>query len=215
MIEFLKRRKIIIIIIVILTIIIFKNINSSTNEYSEIGQNEILVTQNNSTENLETEEEKKNMIIVHIAGEVKKTGIVEVQEGSRISDVIELAGGLTEKADIDNVNLAYVVNDGIKINIPSIDDETDVKQNYIVGDSGSNVIIGAQSSENKSVSKVNINKASQTELETLPGIGPSLAIRIIEYRDQNGKFKSIEEIKNVSGIGDIKYSNIENCISIK
>lgn len=125
-------------------------------------------------------------------------------------------GGLTEDSDISNVNLAYVLDDGIKIKIPSISETTEeVNQNVITEENGENIIENKILQETSSNKGVNINKANNTELETLPGIGASLAMKIIQYREQNGKFSAIEDLKNVNGIGDSKYENIKDLISVK
>ena len=106
-----------------------------------------------------------------------------------------------------------MIEDGMKIRIPSSNEE-DIEANYISVDSGKGVII---SEENNNTSNliVNINTADETELEQLPGIGPSIASKIIEYRNQNGKFKNIEDIKNVTGIGESKYEKIKDFIKVK
>lgn len=170
------------------------------------------------------------IIIVHITGAVRNWGIIELPVNSRIADAIEKAGGLTEEADISNINLAYILEDGMKINIPSIYDviqsetKEESEENYISKENGENIISsrGNNSSVNNSRGKnskteeniVNINTATQTELETLPGIGTSTALKIINYRNENGRFETIDDIKNVSGIGDIKFNNIKDLICI-
>ena len=153
------------------------------------------------------------MMAVHVTGEVKNPGVVKVKEGSRIEDIIEAAGGLTENADITNVNLAYIVEDGMKIRIPSSNEEND-SEDYITEDSGKGVIL-SEESNNSSSSIVNINTANEAELEQLPGIGPSISSKIVEYRNKNGKFKNIEDIKNVTGIGDSKFEKIKEYIKVK
>ena len=179
----------------------------------------------------------ENKIYVYITGEVNVPGVVILDEGSRIVDAINSAGGTTSKANISKVNLVYVLEDGMKVNIPS---DNDLKNNpdfeYITMSSGdgrndnSSGLAGTNSSSSNSsasnssglresqsssrYSIVNINTATQTELETLPGIGPSLALKIINYRNENGKFSSIEEIKNVSGIGESKFEDLKNYITI-
>lgn len=160
----------------------------------------------------ETQEEKSEVkkIIIHITGCVRNTGIVEVDDGSRIIDVIEKAGGLTEEADISKVNLAYIVEDAQKIYIPSILDEKEIE--YVSTENGDNVIIEDKTKEK--TGKVNINKAKQTELEQIPGIGPSTALKIINYRNEKGEFNSIEEIKEISGIGDKKFNEIKEHIEV-
>lgn len=167
-------------------------------------------------------------IYVYITGEVNVPGVVILNEKSRIVDAINAAGGTTAKADISKVNLVYVLEDGMKINIPN---SNDLKNNpdfeYITMNSGDGASDRGASGENSGGvegspggafsnrnSIVNINTASQTELESLPGIGPSLALKIINYRNENGKFSSIDQIKNVSGIGDAKFENMKSLISI-
>ncbi len=159
---------------------------------------------------------EEERIVVHIMGEVKKTGIIYLRKGARIADAIKAAGGVTKEADIDAVNLAYVLEDGQKINIPNKKDKEKNGNNvYITSESGNNVII-EDNNQSKGVNKkVNINEASQSDLETLPGIGPSIASRIIEYREQNGKFSKIEDLQNVKGIGDAKYNRIKDSITVK
>ena len=154
--------------------------------------------------------EDKNIIILHMIGEIKNPGIIEIEEGSRLIDAIEAAGGITEKADISKVNLAYVVSDGQKIYIPSYLDEN--IKNYIQDNIGDNIII--EDIYIKKSELVNINTAKQEELETITGIGPSTALKIINYRQENGKFKRVEDIKNVPGIGDAKFNALKNEICV-
>ena len=190
---------------------------------------------------------EKSKIYVYITGEVNVPGVVVLNEGSRIVDAINAAGGTTAKADISKVNLVYVLDDGMKVNIPN---SNDLKNNpdfeYITmnsGDGGNDDYYGGSSSSasgsgsgasggtgggvsgqgssrsgssgsSKRYDVVNINTASQTELETLPGIGPSLALKIINYRKENGKFSSIEQIKDVSGIGESKFEILKKYITI-
>lgn len=147
-------------------------------------------------------------IVVHITGEVENEGVIEIEEDARIIDIIEQAGGATEEADLSKINLAYLVKDGQKINIPNINEEK--LEEYVTEEAGENVI----EESGKINNKVNINEAKQTELETLPGIGPSTALKIINYRQENGEFKTIEDIKNVPGIGESKFENIKESICV-
>lgn len=209
MLDFLKQRKVIIItVVVIIGFIFLKLYNNSESFNSE----ELYTSEKNIISEKNTEEEE-DIIVIHITGEVKKPGVVKIKQGSRIEDVISAAGGLTENGDITNVNLAYVVEDGMKIRIPSIGEEN-IDESYISVDGGKGVIMSEENS-NYSNSIININTASETELEQLPGIGPSISSRIIQYRDTNGKFKNIEDIKNVTGIGNNKYEKIKNFIKVK
>ena len=206
-----KKQKIILSIIAILVaigIIYFINNKNQTNNI-ELDENILVSNQNTKQMSQDTEE----IVIVHITGSVKNPGIVKLKEGSRIEDAIEAAGGLTENADISNVNLAYVLDDGTKIKIPNLDDEDIGDEDVVSKDSGEGIIQEDEKTTNTNI--VNINKATENELSTLPGIGNSLATRIVEYRKQNGNFKTIEDIKNVSGIGESKFANIKDFISIK
>ena len=155
------------------------------------------------------EDEIQDDDIIHITGEVENEGIVKIKKNSRIADVIEKAGGVTEEADLSKVNLAYEVKDGQKINIPNFEEDEQIEE-YVTEDAGENVL----PEEERKNGKVNINTAKQTELETLSGIGPSTALKIINYRDENGEFKSIEDLKNVPGIGDSKFENIKDDICV-
>ena len=156
-------------------------------------------------------------IVIHISGEVTNPGVISLKEGARVIDAINNAGGLTSKADISKVNLAYVLEDAQKIYIPSIDDKEDSV--YILEGSGDTEIVtsGAGNTENKKEGKlmININTATEEQLQELAGIGDSIAKRIVDYRKENGKFNSIEDIKNVSGIGDAKFNKIKDNICVK
>lgn len=151
----------------------------------------------------------EEIIVVHITGEVNKPGIVILNKNSRIADAINKAGGATKEADLNQINLAYILEDGQKIYIPNKNEKID-EDEYITEGNGNNIGNNSQ----KEGEKVNINEAMQTELEELPGIGPSLASRIIEYREQNGDFKKIEELQNVKGIGDAKYNDLKDKVTV-
>lgn len=205
--EFLSQKQKIIVIIIAVLMLIFIGyyiIKKSNDSYAELE-----VIEENNIETKETETyELEEKIKVHIAGEVKKEGILEFEEGSRIADVIDKAGGTTGDADLSKINLAYEVEDGQKIYIPNKNNKEDVE--YIIEEAGEGII----NNEENTSKKININTASQTELETLSGIGPSTALKIIHYREENGDFNTIEDIKNVSGIGDAKFNNIKEEITV-
>lgn len=205
-----KRTIIYILIIVIFLVGIYFSFIKKENSYIENSINTIILNTNEENNQIE---EKSNKIIIYITGAVKNEGIYEIEENSRIADSIEIAGGLTTEANISNINLAYILEDGMKIYIPkknentnSIKDET----NTYISKENSNT----ESSQKQINNKININTATQSELETLPGIGPSIALNIINYRKEKGKFNSIEDIKKVNGIGENKYNNIKELIKI-
>lgn len=209
-----KQKTTILIIAIIVAIGMIYFIYNKNQIRSDINlESEILIS--NTSENKTNVEIQEDLVIIHITGSVKNPGIVKLKDGSRIEDAIEAAGGLTENADITNVNLAYVLDDGVKIRIPSITDEKNGDEQILEEGSGENIIEETNMTLGASTKEVNINKATETELQSLPGIGASLASRIIEYRNQNGKFSKIEDIKNVNGIGDSKYDNIKDFITVK
>ena len=179
---------------------------NKTKEYTAYDPNDIV----QKSDAKELEEVVEKIIVVHITGQVKHEGIVQVAEGSRLADVIKKAGGTKDTADLSKVNLAYIVKDGQKIYIPSIEDQE--IQEKMTLDGGKGVILEEEEGFPSKV--VNINQATQTELETLTGIGPSTAMKIIKYREKNGKFRKIEDIKNVPGIGESKFENIKNDIGV-
>lgn len=163
----------------------------------ETNTNEIIASSNN---------EEKTIIKVHIDGQIKNRGVLELEEGSRLVDAIEKSGGLTEEADTSNINLADILQDGEKVYIYSKQEVEELKSIGKLNEEIDNTT--------KKNNKININTATQAELEEITGIGPSLAQKIIEYRESNGKFKDIEELKNVSGIGDKKFESMKSQITI-
>ena len=175
------------------------------------GSEEIEEVENetNNENNIDEENEVLEEIVVHVTGEVNKPGIVVLKSNSRIADAINEAGRATKEADLNQINLAYILEDGQKIYIPNKNEKID-EDEYITEGNENNI----GNSNSKEGEKVNINEAMQTELEELPGIGPSLASRIIEYREQNGDFKKIEELQNVKGIGDAKYNDIKDKVTV-
>ena len=198
-------------IILIIVGIIYHN-QTSQNEFEEIEFQNIVINENETQEqDIENVVEiEKNYIKIHIAGEVKNTGILELEEGARISDAIEKAGGTTEMANLDKVNLAYCLEDGQKLYIPN-KNQKDIE--YITIENGENIIEETKTSSTGK--KINLNKADEDNLQEIPGIGPSMAQKIILYRNENGDFKSIEDLKNVSGIGDKKFDSMKEYICVK
>lgn len=231
-----KKKIIITIILIVVVIVIFAvYLLSNQESFEDFDLNEIVLEENNQTnENITTNtksavseentnenkiEDEIKEIVVHITGAVKKEGIVYLKEGDRIIDAIKKAGGETKNADLSQVNLAYVLADGQKIYIPNkneridefiIEAGTGTTANLSQANTGATKNAG----NNTVTSKVNINTADEVELDSLPGIGPSIAKKIVDYRNENGKFNNIEDIKNVSGIGDAKYEDIKNYITV-
>lgn len=206
-----NRTILIIALVFIIGIIVFV-FNNNQLEKSNIND-EILIS-NKTSNDKDDNNEEENKIVVHITGAVKIPGVVRLAEGARIEDAIDKAGGLTEDANIINVNLAFVLEDGTKIRIPSNSDEENfTEENILSIDSGEG--IDGFSNLKKNEVAININKANEQDLQTLQGIGPSLASKIITYRNENGNFKNIEDIKKVSGIGESIFENIKDKIYVK
>lgn len=209
--HFNKKQKIIaIILITIIGIGIYCYTDAIENTNEEEIENVLEVAQTNTTK----ETEEKN-IFVHIAGCVQKEGMLELSSNSRIADAIEKAGGLTQEADLSDINLAYLLEDGMKIYIPNQNERQENNEKTENTAKTENTPSMQIQDTNTKQDVININTATQEELDTLPGIGPATATKIIEYRKEKGKFKQKEEIKEVSGIGEAKYEKIKEYISIK
>lgn len=167
-------------------------------------------------------EEHLKTIFVHIEGAVNSPGIKEVPKGTRIFEVIEMADGETADADISKINLASILKDEQKIVVPYkiiVDETLNKVQEQAQAQSKNQA--QSQSTKDKTSSStaesvvfVNLNSADINELQKLVGIGPSMAQKILDYREENGYFNSIEEIKNVSGIGEAKFEKIKDNISV-
>ena len=213
-----KKQKILLIMIIfIITLgIIYYTYTTKTNDEFSIEEQNLEIEENEREKEINENIKENTKIIVHISGAVRNEGIVELKEKARIADAIEMAGGITEDAYMKDVNLATILEDGMKIYIPTKEEVE--KQGENINDSVSKDtnldIYNNGSNTSKKNNKVNINTASKEELDTLPGIGESTANKIINYRKENGKFKTIEEIKEVSGIGDSKFEDIKDLIEI-
>lgn len=149
----------------------------------------------------------QNDVTVYVSGEVTSPGLVTLSSTSRVKDAISACGDFTPLADKNGVNLAQKLTDGMQINVPA----QTIKQNT-AENSAASLDLMQNSADNTEI--VNINTATKEQLDTLPGIGPATADKIIEYRQTNGPFQSVEDIKNVRGIGDAKFSKMQSRIRI-
>ncbi len=234
---------IIILLTIIIIVIIVFDIKLPKKEEEVKENNNVALVSKKETEEPESEETvtitEELKYYVDIKGAVKKPGVYEVEKGMIINDVIKLAGGLKSNASTKYLNLSKHVTNEMVINIFTTTEikELDVKEETVcssstadIKDCASSTIVESNElpttsspsdsssetpkTETPTNTKININTASLNELMNISGIGESKAQAIIEYRNTNGLFKSIEDIKNVSGIGDALYEKIKNSITI-
>lgn len=149
-------------------------------------------------------------MIVDVRGAVHKPGVYTLPAGSRVQDVLALAGDALTNADLRPLNLARKLNDGEQIYITLIGEATPVPPPASSSKSST-----ARTPTRAPQGKININTATLDELDALPGIGPSIAQRIIDYRTQNGNFKKIEDLKDVRGIGDALFDQIKESVTVQ
>lgn len=150
-----------------------------------------------------------NAIVVHVDGAVASPGVYELAIASpRVRDAVDAAGGLAQGADTSSINLALPLGDGQKVHVPFEGEAAGAEADS----SGGDAVIGSVSSSMPSL--VNINSATAEELDSLPGVGPSTAAAIVEDRDANGPFSSVEDLMRVSGIGEKKFAKLRDHICV-
>lgn len=201
---------IIVIMVIAILFIIFNLVGSPSSEEVSIDVAEAADLQNDEvTEN----PDGTNEICVHVVGCVNEPGIYYLSEGSRIADAIEAAGGMTEDAHASYLNLAEMLEDASQIDVLS-KSEYDLMVKQGSEDVSNRGYEGVPATRDDANGKININTASPSELQKLSGIGESKAKKIVEYRDKNGLFKSVDELTKVSGIGDKTLESIRESICI-
>ncbi len=146
------------------------------------------------------------MLVVHVAGDVARPGVVRVAAGARVVDAIEAAGGGLPDADLDRLNLAAKVTDGQRVAVAKIGAPAPVEAGAATG--------GVDPAGGASTGPINLNTATAAQLEELPGIGPSLAAAIIAEREKRGGFTAVSELQDVRGIGELRYADIKELVSI-
>lgn len=210
-----KKQNLIIVIAITIIVLAFSvsNYISKQKVYvlSDWQKNDTTEIVDKGHNDVKTYENNVEKILVHVEGEVVSPGVYELNKDTRVFDAIEAAGGLLETADRKKVNLAKKIVDEEYIYIYSEKDilsENDKEFNNITN-------IHMATTNNKNQTLLNINKANATELQMLPGIGQVLADRIIEYRMEKGNFNTVEDLKNVSGIGDKKFEDIKEKITVR
>ena len=162
---------------------------------SSLGKEDTVMITKGSSVDVEPKDIKTPKIYVHVAGSVKSPGIYQLDSGTRVYDAVLAAGGFTSKANQASVNMARALNDGEQLLISS----------------GS----GPQSFDNSMTSSlISLNQASASQLEDLPGVGPALAGRMIDWRTANGGFKAKEDLLNVAGIGDKLFASVKDLVTL-
>jgi competence protein ComEA len=194
------KTKLLSVMILLIIIIVYFFIRSVGQDDIVIGDTSPPIINEPSKDENTPDEEKPIIIMVDVKGAVNSPGVYVAMEGERVIDIINKAGGFASKADQNQVNLSQHVEDEMVILVPRLGEMSENLQN------------ASSYSQN---SLVNINKASESELQTLPGIGPSKATAIIEYRETNSGFQTIEDLKKISGIGEKTFEKLEPLISIK
>ncbi|WP_235867528.1 helix-hairpin-helix domain-containing protein [Ureibacillus chungkukjangi] len=172
-------------------------------------QNEEVV-ENEATTNATIEQPKIEEIMVDVKGAVKSPGVYILTADDRIIDAIDRAGGYTEEAQSTEVNHAQKLQDEMLIYIPKIGEEID-QENSI----GQVVVSSTAASSSSQGTKIDLNSADEAALTTLPGIGPSKAQAILAFREENGSFKTIDDLKNVTGIGEKTFEKLKEFIVVK
>ena len=159
-----------------------------------------------SVEGEEAVAEEARTVVVHVGGAVADPGVRELAEGSRVQDAVDASGGFAEGAAPDALNLARVLTDGEQVVVPTLEEAA--------GAQGADAAGAGASSGSAAGGRVNINRATAAELDTLPGVGPSTAEKIVADREANGPFATTEDLKRVSGIGDKKYEELADLVCV-
>ncbi|TFD91783.1 helix-hairpin-helix domain-containing protein [Cryobacterium lactosi] len=147
-------------------------------------------------------------VFVHVLGAVAHPGLFEVRQGARVVDVVAAAGGLLATADQAGVNLARLVSDGEQIYVPELGE-------VVAGPAAAGAGAGASGGGAEgAAARINLNTATIADLDTLPRIGATMAQRIVDYRDAQGRFTSIEDLRNVTGIGDKTFAALQDLITV-
>ena len=197
------KKQIIIIGLASLIMLTIFYLNQSTSSIDSVSLDSYVENEREVTEieEIENVEEQVNHYIVDVKGQVKFPGVYEVEEHLRVHDVIQLAGGFLEMANETAINLAQKISDEMVIYVPHLDEEIN----------NTSTDAWSPSQDEK---KVSLNQATTGELETLPGIGPSKAAAIIKYREEVGAFQSIDELTNVSGIGEKTLEKLRDSLDL-
>lgn len=174
-----------------------------------IGQENKLQVEENSMVKQENQlEQEPQVMMVDVKGQIKLPGVYKATPGERIIDIIGRAGGLTEQADQSKINLSEHLRDEMVVYIPSLGEEG------VLPPISSGGGMAPSGGSGQTQGKININMADEAQLQNLPGIGPAKAAAIIEYRQSSGPFKAVEDLKNISGIGDKTFEKLKDLVTV-
>lgn len=212
-----KKKYLVIILIIIVGFLVLKKSDEGQVNSNQIMENKIEKSSkteaqsNANTNNVNTENiEADKTVTVDISGAVKKQGVYTLHHGARINELIQAAGGLKSNAQLKNINRAIMLKDQDKIHIPYKGEKMDVS-----APATNSVASGdAQTSSSDSGETININTATVADLQKLNGIGEKKAEQIIAYREQKGQFKKIEDLMQVSGIGEKTFAALKDKLAI-
>jgi competence protein ComEA len=192
------------IVALIVSVVLFLHFRNTGMEETELEWS----FANDETEELETQNEVTDpqSVTIDVKGAVHSPGVYQLDAGSRVHQAIDVAGGLTVHAYGDGINLAQILFDEMVVYIPEIGEAEDGGTIEVVGPA-----VGGVGGDGK----ISLNKATQSEFETLPGIGPAKAEAIIQYREEKGRFESVEELMNVSGIGPKSFEKLQDQVTVQ
>jgi competence protein ComEA len=209
--KFLFEHKQIIVRAVIITLLILSALFLFLFRTGDRNEEDMLQSVESDSQTTTKNDVSLDVIIIDVTGEVKNPSVIELPVDSRINDAIQAVGGLTANADISQINRAAILSDGEKVYIPTkIDAPSDNVLNSNEIDNKDN----SGTPENTGDQLININYASAAKLQEVPGIGPVTADKILQYRQVNGLFRKIDDIKKVSGIGDKTFAKMKLYICI-
>ncbi|MHA3224958.1 helix-hairpin-helix domain-containing protein [Globicatella sulfidifaciens] len=209
--DIFKENKVVLVILIFsILYFLFQNQPETVSFLSESGEtimDEALLTMSTTeTTEITTQE---TIIYVDIKGEVREPGVYQLSNGARVMDAIESAGGLTNEADEDQLNLALLLSDQMVIVVPNINQTLEEEFSLV------NHFANEITEEPHNDLKININVADVAELTLLPGIGEKKAQAIIDYREEYGSYQTIEDLMNVSGIGQKTFDKLSSMISVQ
>lgn len=209
--DIFKENKVVLVIFILgIVYFLFQNQPETVSFLSESGETRmdepLLTMSTTETTEITTQE---MIIYVDVKGEVRDPGVYQLSNGARVMDAIESAGGLTNEADEDQLNLALLLSDQMVIVVPNINQT--LEEEYSMVNHFANQIDEDPHNE----LKININVADVAELTLLPGIGEKKAQAIIDYREENGSYQTIEDLMNVSGIGQKTFDKLSSMISVR